>query len=120
MKIYMITSCGINSGRIIKHPYEHAGILGNRIAAASAMHHINFDTTAFSRSFSRIYSPHTGAINAPSATISSLSVTPRGAHRTKPTPGRATFKIIVLRWWFRDGLYYPSPSPPGFPHSQEK
>jgi hypothetical protein len=42
---------------------------------------------------------------------------PRGAKRTTPTQGRATFTMSVLRWQARGGVYCPPPSPRGLPPS---
>lgn len=47
--------------------------------------------------------------------IPATAQTNRKEARTPPAQGRATFKMIVLRWRFIDGRYCPSPSPPGFP-----
>ena len=44
---------------------------------------------------------------------------PWGTMRNKPAQGRATFTTSVLRWWCGGGIYCPSPSPPGFPLSEE-
>jgi hypothetical protein len=44
---------------------------------------------------------------------------PWGTLRTKPTQGRATLMLIVVRRQFSGGLYCPSPSPPGFPLYQD-